>query len=95
MTDSLKLVPIRVADISAIIVWMIMGAEARCAFIGSTVSKRCGVEGIYRFARVRNKGNVRAVPEGRGLPVKCRTDKQLGTNGFTPGGAFFALHEHG
>src|SRR5690242_12903673 len=58
MADGFYVVPVRIEDKGAIIVRVIMPADARCAVVAPAGGQRCGMESAHGFATRRLEGQV-------------------------------------
>src|SRR5690606_1729316 len=63
VTDGLDIVPVRIEDDCAVVVWMIVGADSRLAVVAAARGHRSGIKGIDLGALVRSEGMM---PAGSG-----------------------------
>jgi len=77
MAAGLKFVAVEVADISTVVVLVIVWTWAGRTFVGATSSQGGGMEGVDRPAIGSEQGDMGAVADRRGLSVVRQTDEEL------------------
>lgn len=80
MAYRLQLVAFRIADIGAVIVGVIMGAEPRRALVAAAIGKRRGMKGIDRCPVGGDEGDVGAIADRHRFAIKGRADENLGAS---------------
>ena len=87
MATGLKLVAVKIAQVGAIVVLVVVGTRARRAFVLGSKRESARVEGVDRPPGRRQDGHVSAVP-CRGFPfVKGQADEQTGPPAGVPVGS--------
>jgi hypothetical protein len=70
MTSNAELVPVKIAEIRAEVIWMVFGAKAWCSLIGAALRKGNGVRSPYGISVFGHEGHHLAISRVVRLPIE-------------------------